>query len=51
MSKEFFSVLGDELCGLRNSPFFKLGQKGLGLDDPSILRSQLSYDPNRLFNQ
>lgn len=50
MSKEFFSVLGDELCSIKNSPFYKLGQKPTGLDDHNIRRSQFSYDPDRLFN-
>jgi hypothetical protein len=28
-----------------------LGQKGAGIDDPNILRSKLSYDPDRVFNR
>lgn len=50
MSKEFFSVLGDELCSIKNSPFYKLGQKQPNIEDPNIIRSHLAYDPDRFFN-
>ena len=49
MSHDFFTMLGQELCSFKNSPFLPLGQKKAPSDD--MLHSGVSYDPNRLFNQ
>ena len=43
-------MLGDELCSIKNSPFYKLGQKQPNIEDPNIIRSHLAYDPDRFFN-
>jgi hypothetical protein len=42
-------MLGQELCSFKNSPFLPLGEKRAAADD--MLRSGISYDPNRLFNR
>jgi hypothetical protein len=49
MSAEFFSNIGDSLISIKNSPFYRLGQLPQNRD-PNLLRSELSYDPNRVFN-
>ena len=50
MSTDFFSKIGQELCAIPNSPFYMLGQDPKKRD-PDLIRSQLAYDPNRLFNK
>ena len=49
MSKEFYSILGDELCSIRRSPFTRIGEAPIIEED--LIRSQLSYNPDRLFNK
>ena len=50
MASEFFSKLGEELCAIKNSPFFQLGRPKPPPPNEQLLRTELSYDPNRLFN-
>ena len=49
MSTEFFSKLGEELISIKNSPFHRPGAVADNRD-PSLIRSQLSFNPDRLFN-
>jgi hypothetical protein len=49
MTTDFFSKIGQELCSIKNSPFYLRG-KAPKENSSSLNRSQLSFDPNRLFN-
>lgn len=59
MSKDFYAVLAQELCSIKNSPFSLLSQQmstfllkqDQSMVSSNILKSnKLSYDPDRLFN-
>lgn len=59
MSKDFFAVLAQELCSIKNSPFSLLSQhisnsfskEDQSMTSSNILKSnKLSYNPDRLFN-
>jgi hypothetical protein len=47
MSKDFFTIIGDELYSIKNSPFFKIGQSSIhkiiiDLNESALLKNNSS---------